>query len=112
MDKDIEVVSNQIIELSQKILSLDVSDDYIKLVERYNSYLYQFIQLLSGLGDEERMTSHTILNVKENHMRLEDKLKADKAGIKLAILKLNSDLSLKKKYYSHGVESIGINKEC
>ncbi|QAR33252.1 hypothetical protein EP073_07505 [Geovibrio thiophilus] len=111
MKNSLEIISDQIMELACRLISSELNDNYMKLIERYNSYFSQFIQIVSAMPEAERKDNSFIRKVGEKHKELEKKFEKDKTGIREAIMKLNSDLSIKQKYYGKNITRMGVNRK-
>ncbi|WP_265822969.1 hypothetical protein [Geovibrio ferrireducens] len=111
MKNSLEIISSQVTELADRIISSEINEDYMQLIERYNSNFSQFIQIVSAMPENERTGNSVIGMVEEKHKELERKFEKDRTGLRDAIINLNSSMSVKQKYYSKNITRIGMDRK-
>lgn len=111
MGKELDIIGGQVIELAEKIISEDSNDEVVKLMQRYNSYFAQFIQIVSSSDENEKGNSLVISNVEQVHKSLLDKLNSNKELVMDEIMRINQDLNIKNKYYGKISGRLGIDKK-
>ena len=111
MKTSLEIISEQITELASLIISAEPDDSFSALIERYNSNFSQFLQIVGSMPENERRANPVIIHVEEKHRELELKLEKNKAHLREAIMSLNSNVSIKQKYYGKNTARMGLNRK-
>jgi mevalonate kinase len=106
-----EIIAGQVTELADKLIAAEADETILKLFERYKSYFAQFVQIVGAMNENERLNNPSIQKVEEKHKELEIKLKQNKTGIFKEIMNLNSNLSIKQKYYGKKVSRMGVDRK-
>jgi hypothetical protein len=108
---DLELLASQTIEIANQLIKSDLQDDIVKIIERYNSSLAQFIQLLETFPKDQRNQFSSAIKLSALHKELEESLFAKKASLKELIINLNSGMSVKNKYFKRGIKRTGIDRQ-
>lgn len=108
---DLEVLASQTAELARRLINSEFKDGYIRLIERYNSSLAQYIQILETFPEDKRSEIPSASMLISLHEELEKSMLSKKAGLKEMIISLNSGMSLKKKYYGANISRTGLDRK-